>query len=115
MNIGAILTEAGAGQGCGNACGAAPQATVYEGATPDAPVDGIFSFAPARLASGKDSVFARPVLDEDVLGEVITPNLRQGIKNTPDSTADIVKIWKTLTQTLHKQGFVLGVRFDIKP
>lgn len=115
MNIGAILKEAGAGQCGGKKCGEAPQATAYAGATPESPANGIYSFAPAKLASGKDSVFARPVLDEDVFGEFISPNLSQNIKNTPASPADIVKIWKTLTQTLLQQGFVLGVRFDIKP
>lgn len=55
------------------------------------------------------------MLDEDVFGEFITPTLSRTAKPNPASTADIVKVWKTLTQTLHKQGFVLGVRFDIKP
>ncbi len=116
MNIDAILKEARAGQ-CGGKMkrGEAPQATVYEGATPESPVNGIYSFAPAKLASGKDSVFARPVLDKKLFGEIITPALSQTTKNTSASPADIVKIWKTLTQTLHKQGFVLGVRFDIRP
>ncbi len=129
MTIGPVMNDPGEGQGqCGGKqnCDGTVQSIVYEGATPDAPVNGMYSFAPARLASSKDGIFARPVLDEKILGEelfkeivssdrrIITPNLTQGIKNTDESKVDVVEVWKTLTKKLLEQKFVLGVSFGVE-
>ena len=116
MNITPILRNPGGRQCSGKkTCGDTLQASVYEGATPETPVNGIYSFVPARLSSDKESVFARPVLGENVFRAFISPRLSQGVKNTPASTEAIVKMWKQLKQTLCKQGFVLGVNFKINP
>lgn len=116
MNITPILKEIGESPCTGKTkCGDDPQASVYEGATPEAPVNGIYSFVPARPATSKDSVFSRPVLESDVLEGFITPGLSQGIKRTAASTATIVEAWKRLTKELRKQGFVFGVQFEIDP
>jgi hypothetical protein len=128
MTIGPVMNDPGEGQGqCGSGkCGGKVESIVYEGATPDAPEKGMYSFAPARLASDKDGIFARPMIDEKILGKelfkeivssdnkIITPNLTQGIKNTDESKVDVVEVWKKLTEELLKKNFLLGVSFDVK-
>jgi hypothetical protein len=48
--------------------------TLYRGATLDEPVDGMFSFVPARLADADDPRFRRPVIQ---LPESIDPSIRR--------------------------------------
>lgn len=115
MNINAIFKESRAGQCGGNVDGDLSQYTVYEGATQDFPVNGIYSFVPAKRESDKDSQFKRPVLTREMFGEIISPRPPVAIKKTTASKEYIAEKWNALKKYLLDEGFVLGVRFEINP
>ena len=84
---------------------------VYEGATPDNPVNGIYSFAPAKIYR-ENTPFTRPVLKQNDFC-FISPQLKQGVKFNKMTTTDIVRHWKKLKMLLLEQGLVLGVKFTV--
>lgn len=79
---------------------------LYWGATPNDPVDGMFSFFPAVRAGG-DVGFKRPSIE---LPEwCFTETLRMGAKSTPviDSGA-LRQIWGSLAAQVREAGLLLG-------
>lgn len=79
----------------------------YFGATPDLPVDDMFSFFPCLPAQAGRRGFARPTINID--GR-ITPHLLQGKKMTglADATAARV-LWAEVARQVEQQGLKLGV------
>ena len=86
---------------------------LYSGATPDAPVDGMFSFAPCALRSERPSGFVRPVIE---LPEAITDNHKQSFRLNPQrSVADAARLWRAVAEQVLRTGLVLGTRFELPP
>ncbi|MGK4002197.1 hypothetical protein WMF31_06205 [Sorangium sp. So ce1036] len=100
---------------CAAAC--APVGTQYRlywGATPDDPVDGMFSFAPAQLAEHAPAGFRRPAID----AHFINANLR-GFKTCLEdedgnSSHQIVKAaWEKVVSQVIQQNHLLGFQFAL--
>jgi len=93
--------------GCINECS---RLRLYRGATPDFPVNGMFSFFPARLAS-KRSCFSRPAicLEETYFNPrnwqapkgcaLGGPNLGEGTRRS---------LWNSLVKQVQNEGLILG-------
>lgn len=83
---------------------------LYRGATPEHPIDGMFSFAPCLPDKGSDPRFERP---EVQLPHVITPHLTQGKRVTKLSRVEeAVSLWNGVVKQVARRGLALGVRFD---
>jgi hypothetical protein len=83
---------------------------LYEGATPENPVAGMYSFFPARITAGAPDGFPRPVITRP---DLITPNLTQGKRLNPQpSLEDAAERWRDVVAQVRKQGNSLGVRAD---
>jgi len=84
---------------------------LYFGATPEAPVDGMFSFFPCLPARAADRGFARPEVRID--GR-ITSHLLQGKKMTPLPDADGGReLWADVARHVEEEGLKLGVRAEL--
>ncbi len=81
---------------------------LYEGATPQSLVDGMFSFVPSALHPG---VFARPA----TLAAGINPASTQIHKMlvAPAAVAQVRSAWNELVKDVLGSGLLLGVRFDL--
>lgn len=85
---------------------------LYFGATPDQPVEGMFSFFPASTPQLHGDGFSRPEIRLDV----ITPNLTQGKRlNVQGSVADVRRLWSSVVEQVEEAGLLLGVRADLPP
>jgi hypothetical protein len=83
---------------------------LYFGATPDAPVDGMFSFFPASTPGQHPHGFARPQVRLDL----ITPNLTQGKRLNPQSSvADVKELWRDVVEQVEGAGLLLGVHAEV--
>lgn len=83
---------------------------LYFGATPDSPVDGMFSFFPASTLQRHPHGFARPEIGLDV----ITPNLTQGKRMNPQSSiADVKALWTDVVEQVEGAGLLLGVLAEL--
>ena len=84
--------------------------TLYRGATVDEPVEGMFSFVPARLAHGEDPRFSRP----PVHSKFINPANRQSTwgSKRPLSMDTVRRTWETLCDQVVDAGLLLGVGFQ---
>ena len=82
---------------------------LYRGATPDDPVDGMYSFFPAREAEG-DSGFPRPVIE--LPDEYFNPRSWQAPKGLwRDRSVDERRgLWRSLAEQVYHDGLVLGIR-----
>ena len=91
--------------------------TCYKGATPQAPVNGMFSFVPCQLAEGDTApVFQRvliPLNDHpgSILNHCITKSLTQGFKGTPVSPSDAQAVWNEVCKEVAAQGCLRGFDF----
>jgi len=86
---------------------------LYSGATPEAPIHGMFSFAPCALRSEAPAGFARPVIE---LPEAITDNHKQSFRLNPQrSVDDAARLWRSVTEQVLRTGLVLGTRFALPP
>ncbi len=88
------------------------QLRLYRGATPNDPVDGMFSFFPAIPATA-DSGFPRPLVE--LPGEYFNPrNFRapkgQGSSRRPEELHDL---WARLVERVRDAGLVLGTHADL--
>jgi hypothetical protein len=85
---------------------------LYFGATPNAPVNGMFSFFPASTPNQHPSGFARPEIRLDV----ITPNLTQGKRLNPQSSlTDASRLWSSAVEQVEESGLMLGIHADLPP
>lgn len=84
---------------------------LYFGATPESPVDDMFSFFPCVPARLAEAGFARPIVRID--GR-ITPHLLQGKKMTPLSSGIEARgLWAEVAQQVEQQGLRLGVHAEL--
>ena len=90
---------------------------LYLGATPEDPVEGMFSFFPAKPAGG-GSGFPRPLVEE-LPAEHFTPaNTRapKGAARESDLDTDTLRrLWRSLAAQVRKEGLVLGTRAEPPP
>ena len=79
---------------------------LYWGATPNDPVDGMFSFFPAVQAGG-DAGFKRPSIE---LPECcFTKTLHMGAKSTPGLAPDVLReLWESLVAQVREADLLLG-------
>lgn len=80
---------------------------LYQGATPDDPVCGMYSFFPASPASD-ESCFPRPVVSLD--GDHFNPRSWQTPKGTRREllTDELRRLWDSLVEQVRGAGLVLG-------
>ncbi len=85
---------------------------LYQGATPDDPVDGMFSFFPATLKSG-DSGFPRPLIE--LPSEYFNPRSWQAPKGLwrGRSADELRGLWESLVQQVRDAGLVLGTYAEL--
>lgn len=80
--------------------------TFYWGATPEEPVDGMFSFFPAMIAEGSVG-FERPGIW--LPSAYFTEALRRGIKSPRDlAPSTLFGLWQSLVDQVLDAGLVLG-------
>jgi hypothetical protein len=86
---------------------------LYRGATVDAPVDGMYSFVPARRADD-DPRFARPAIHEP---ELINPASRQSTwgSRRPLPRSRVRRAWLSVREQVLASGAVLAVSLDTPP
>ncbi len=84
-----------------------PQLRLYRGATSKEPVDGMFSFFPARPAGG-DEGFGRPFIDLPV--EYLNPRAFRSPKGLRRNRApeELRGLWDRIVAQVHGAGLVLG-------
>ena len=87
---------------------------LYRGATPGDPVQGMFSFFPAKPAGG-DSGFPRPLVD--LPDQYFTSSNWQAPKGAKcNRTFDqLCDLWKRLVKQVREAGLVLGTRAELPP
>lgn len=84
---------------------------LYFGATPERPVNGMFSFAPCRRRADAPQGFARPIIE--LLG-VITDNHKQSYKLNPQaSIGACAELWEAVAEQVLRSGSLLGTHFDL--
>ncbi|MHB8449243.1 MAG: hypothetical protein ACYDAQ_02065 [Mycobacteriales bacterium] len=83
---------------------------LYQGATHDQPVQGMYSFTPCRPVDGEDVRFERPLLD---LPGIISPTLRMKARTIPVPAADIPNVWQRVVDVVADAGLCRGVRLDL--
>ncbi len=85
---------------------------LYRGATPDEPVNGMFSFFPAMPADG-DSGFPRPLIDLPV--EYFNPRSWQAPKGLwrDRSSHELRGLWQCLVAQVREAGLVLGTYAEL--
>lgn len=86
---------------------------LYEGATFDDRVAGMFSFFPALPAALAPRGFARPTIR---LPGVITDRHSQGYRLNPQArAADAVPLWEGVVRQITEQGLMLGIGAALPP
>jgi hypothetical protein len=80
---------------------------LYVGATPDNPVDGMFSFVPCRPGSGADAGFARPALKVD---GVINPNARMQARTLDVGEPGTWAAWTAAVEATVSEGLALATK-----
>ena len=95
-------------------CGAGERFRLYRGATPDDPVDGMFSFFPAKPAGG-EAGFPRPVIN--LPREYFNPRLSMNIKGVrrERSRDQLRSIWMDLVAQVRRAGLMLGTYASLPP
>jgi hypothetical protein len=84
---------------------------LYIGATPDAPVDGMFSFVPCRPAAERNSGFARPVIE---LNGLINPHARMQARMLDVGVDEIPDLWRSVVETVRADGLALATRLQLE-
>lgn len=87
---------------------------LYEGATPAAAVDGMFSFTPCTpWNAGQRRGFARPAIDLD---GVINQRLMMGQRFLRNADREqIADCWRAIAEQVTDQGLALGVGAEMPP
>lgn len=88
-----------------------PSFTLYEGATPNEPVGGMFSFFPCSQSDGGRSRFARPAVE---LSEKINPTNWRAAKLTPIEDLEAAHdIWADLAKQVLASDLSLGTHAEM--
>lgn len=85
---------------------------LYIGATPDNPVEGMYSFVPAMKKGDCPNGFSRPVISKKEVPD-ISPKLHQGFNSKIDASNRLA-IWNNIRSAVLSAGYVLGVHFELK-
>ncbi len=86
---------------------------LYFGATPETPVNGMFSFSPCQPYSSATSGFKRPSIE---LPGHITPTMTQSKKITHDSSErEMQMLWARVVDQVQEQGLCLGTHAALPP
>lgn len=109
---------------CGGSCSPSSYTTVestlrcYSGATPEQPVNGMYSFVPCKRYEGGTTGFERLIIHMKDLSkfnpngrELITNNLNAAPKITEIEDTKAVEIWNQLCHIVKEQGLLEGVSF----
>lgn len=83
---------------------------LYFGATPDEPVNGMFSFVPCRPAAGSRSGFARPSVE---LEGLINPNARMQARMLDADPERIPELWQVVVESVRSEGLALATRLQL--
>ena len=84
---------------------------LYRGATPDDPVDGMFSFFPA-MPAGRDARFERPAVELDA--RYFTRTLAQNHKRSCGLRSGVLRaLWERLAAQVREAGLVLGTYAEV--
>jgi hypothetical protein len=88
------------------------QLTLYDGATPDEPFEGMFSFTPCVSYEGEASRFPRPTIE---LPGLINPKSRQSVNGVsrPLPTKEVRSAWDRVVQQVESQDLLLGTRLQL--
>lgn len=96
-----------------HAWGGDAQVRLYSGATPEAPVDGMFSFVPCLPAIEAAHGFERPTIRLD---NVINPKLKMSSKATRGiDDSQMRSLWSQVVDQVVDAGLSLGTRFETPP
>jgi hypothetical protein len=91
----------------GSSCAAGEEFQLYEGATVENPVEGMFSFFPCQNGGGG---FARPIIE---LPPYVNPKHKQGIKSAVVTLAQMKQLWLRVASQVTGQGLELGVQAEM--
>lgn len=83
---------------------------LYFGATARKPVDGLYSFVPARVVGSKRPGFARVLLSKR---SFLKDNLNSAPKFTQASPEDVAKAWHDVRNACRSRGCVEAVEFKV--
>lgn len=85
------------------------QLTLYDGATPEAPFEGMFSFVPCLPHDGDGPRFARPAIQ---LPGMINPASKMSPNGSkvPRPLTEVREAWETVVSQVHEHGLLLGTR-----
>jgi hypothetical protein len=88
--------------------------TLYAGASPEHPVNDIFSFSPCLPATDGYIPFARPAIE---VPEIIDPKRWRstGGAKVPRHPEEIVHVWNLIAQQVERCDLDLGTNFAIPP
>lgn len=86
--------------------------TLYDGATPDDPIQGMYSFVPALPRQDDGPRFARPRIE---LPGIINPRSKQAASAGigPRPIEDVKFAWESVTRQVLAQGLVLATRLHL--
>jgi hypothetical protein len=82
--------------------------TLYQGATPEAPVDGMFSFVPAQLVERAVLGFVKPAIS---LPGLVNPRSKQAPKKSLVDGEGALAAWTSVRDQVLSHGLVLGTSF----
>lgn len=85
---------------------------LYLGATPDEPVDGMFSYLPCMPAAGEQSGFARPAV---FLHPFVNPSLRMQARSSALVKAEVVSgAWRAVADSVMDAGLFFGTGLTLR-
>jgi hypothetical protein len=88
-------------------------ARMYTAATPDDPIEGMFSFFPCRPHDCRDPGFERPEIS---IPTVITDTLPMGSSTSRvASLAEVARVWIDVVAQVRHRGLMLGVEAEMPP
>lgn len=95
---------------CGAPCSesSAISYRLYRGATPETPIDGMFSFAPARPIFDQVLPFPRPSIGLSFISEALRQNWRSC------AVPDIPEAWRSVAHLVLESGLELGTYFEFR-
>lgn len=85
--------------------------TLYEGATPSDPVNGMFSFVPCQPPDPSCG-FTKPTVR---LPDLVNPRSRQAPKRSAIDGDVLAEAWRSVRRQVLDQDLLLGVAFDAPP
>lgn len=120
--IGLNRTSGNGATSCGNVpcqSEAMDRLSLYYGATPEQPLNGMYSFVPCKPYAENDSGFERPVLTrsdmKSILEESITDNMTQGHKFTQLADVEQAReVWSKVYRLFHtRDNLFAGVALQM--